>query len=129
MSLRLSTYEFPYIDVPSAPVNIQLIGLGSRVANISWQDGVSSIVGNPPTEFYQVLLLNDSSNVTFNVSTTSVSLNQLLPFSNYTITIFAENSLGSSNNSEPFSFTTNEERKFNKYRQYNMMTIWEMEQA
>ena len=100
-------------EVPSAPVNIQRILNGSRTANISWQDGVSSNPGNLPTDSYQVLLLNDSRIVTFNVSTTTIFLDQLLPFTNYTITIVARNRIGFSNNSEPFSFVTNEECKFN----------------
>ena len=102
----------PYIDVPRAPVNIQLIGLGSRVANITWQDGVSPIPGNPPVDFYDVLLFNDSSNASFTTFTEFISLNQLLPFTNYSITITAVNRIGSSNDSEPFSFKTNEERKY-----------------
>jgi len=128
----LSTYALPYTEVPSSPVSIQLIGLGSRVANITWQDGVSSIPGNPPTEFYDVLLLlSDSSAASFIASTTFLSLNQLLPFSNYSITITAVNRIGSSNDSEPFSFITNEERKFNKYIYTGgiICDAWEMEQT
>ena len=101
--------------MPSAPVSIQLIENGSRTANISWQDGVSSNSGNPPTDSYQVVLLNNSRVDTFNVPTTSIFFDPLLPFTNYTITIAARNRIGVSNNSEPFSFVTNEERKFNIY--------------
>ena len=111
--MHLLTNTSPYIEVPSAPVNIQLIGLGSRVANITWQDGGSSIAGNPPADFYDVLLLlNDLPTVTFVASTTFISLNQLLPFTNYSVIIIAENRIGSSNDSEPFSFRTSKERKF-----------------
>ena len=98
-------------EVPSAPVNIQLIGNESRTANITWQDGVSSNTSNPPADSYQVLLINDSRIDVFDVSTTSLFLDPLLPFTNYTITIVARNRIGFSNDSEPFSFVTNEERK------------------
>ena len=101
--------------MPSAPVNIQLIENGSRTVNISWEDGVSLNPGNPPADSYQVSLLNNSRIDTFDVSTMSIFLDPLLPFTNYTITIVARNRIGLSNNSEPFSFVTNEERKFNIY--------------
>ena len=102
-------------EVPNAPVNIQLIGNGSRTTNITWQDGISPIPGNPPADSYQVSLLNDSLIDIFDVSTTSIFLDLLLPFTNYTITIVARNKIGLGNDSEPFSFVTNEERKLNVF--------------
>ena len=101
--------------MPNVPVNIQLIENGSRTTNITWQDGISPIPGNPPADSYQVSLLNNSRIDIFDVSTTSIFLDPLLPFTNYTITIVARNRIGFSNNSEPFSFVTNEECKFNIY--------------
>ena len=101
--------------MPNAPVNIQLVGNGSRTTNITWQDGVPPNPGNPPADSYQVFLLNDSRIDIFDVSTTSIFLDPLLPFTNYTITIVARNRIGFSNDSEPFSFVTNEERKLNIY--------------
>ena len=100
-------------EVPSAPVNIQLIENGSRTANISWEDGVSSNPDNPPADSYQAFLINNSRIDTFDVSTTSIFLDPLLPFTNYTITIVARNRIGFSNSSESFSFVTNEESKSN----------------
>jgi len=98
---------------PSSPINIVVIVTGSRTANISWQEGIPSNPENPPTIDYEVLL---SNLLTANVSTTSVTLNDdslipLIPFTNYTVTIVARNRIGISNNSEPVTFMTNEERK------------------
>ena len=83
--------------------------LESRVANVSWQDGNPPNQGNPLTIDYQVLL-NDS--FITNVSTTSVFLDRLLPFTNYSVTIIARNKIGFSNSSEPVIFMTHEEGKF-----------------
>ena len=102
-------------EAPNAPVNIQLVENGSRTTNITWQDGILPIPGNPPADSYQVSLLNDSFIDIFDVSTTSIFLDPLLPFTNYTITIAARNRIGFGNDSEPFSFVTNEERKLNVF--------------
>ena len=107
----LANLHISLTEAPNAPVNLQLIGNGSRTTNITWQDGISPIPGNPPEDSYQVSLLNDSLIDIFDVSTTSIFLDVLLPFTNYTITIVARNRIGFSNDSEPFSFVTNEERK------------------
>ena len=93
-------------------MNIRVTEIASRAVNISWEDGGS---GNPPVISYQVFLLNDSHIFNFTVSTTSIYLEPLLPFTNYTITIVAMNVIGVSNNSQPFSFVTEEEGKFNIY--------------
>ena len=106
-----SNLHISLTEVPNAPVNIQLAGNGSRTTNITWQDGISPIPGNPSADSYRVFLLNDSRIDVFDVSTTSIFLDPLLPFTNYTITIVARNRIGFSNDSEPFSFVTNEERK------------------
>ena len=96
------------LEVPSAPVNVTAMVLGSREANISWQDGISSIHGNPPTLDYQVLLNNS---LITNVSTTSIPLDTLLPFMTYGVIIFARNKIGISNSSESVIFMTHEEGK------------------
>ena len=100
----------PFLESPSSPVNVVVTATGPRTANISWQDGIPPIPGNPPTIAYQVSL-NNSRTVNVNAPTTSVSLDMLLPFTNYVVTIVAVNRVGISNSSEPVVFITNEEGK------------------
>ena len=80
--------------------------LGSRAVVLSWEDGISATPGNPPTDTYQVLLNNS---LTITVTSTSVTLEGLLPFTSYNVTIVAENRIGISDSSEPVSFMTAEE--------------------
>ena len=80
--------------------------LGSRTVILSWQDGISPTPGNLPANTFQVLLNNSLTNT---VSNTSVTLEGLLPFTSYNVTIVAENRIGISNSSEPVSFMTAEE--------------------
>ena len=93
---------------PSIPINITILELGSRIIVLSWQDGISLITGNPPVNTYQVLLNNS---LVITVSNTSVTLERLLPFTNYNVTIVAENRIGTSDSSEPVFFMTAEEGK------------------
>jgi len=97
------------LEPPSAPVITDIIVSGSRTVNISWQDGMPPIPGNPPVNAYQVSL---SNSLIANVSATSVILNTLLPFTNYIVIITAMNRIGISNSSEPVLFMTDEERMF-----------------
>ena len=90
------------------PINITILELGSRIIVLSWQDGISLITGNPPVNTYQVLLNNS---LVITVSNTSVTLERLLPFTNYNVTIVAENRIGTSDSSEPVFFMTAEEGK------------------
>ena len=80
--------------------------LGSRTVVLSWQDGLSLTPGNPPADTFQVLLNNS---LTITVTSTSVTLEGLLPFTSYNVTIVAENRIGISDSSEPVSFITTEE--------------------
>ena len=110
-------YLLSLLEPPSAPVITDIIVSGSRTVNISWQDGISPIPGNPPVNAYQVSLNNS---LISSVSATSVILNTLLPFINYIVTITAMNRIGISNSSEPVLFMTDEERMFNIY--YSVIT-------
>ena len=94
------------LEPPSAPINVVIVKLGSRKVVLSWQDGTSATPGNPPADTYQVLLNNSP---TINVTNTSVTLEGLLPFTSYNVTIVAENRIGISDSSEPVSFMTAEE--------------------
>ena len=105
------------LGAPRSPFNITPLVLGSREANVSWQDGVTPNPEIPPVIDYQVFLNNS---LIANVSTTSISLDNtallpnttLLPFTKYVVTITARNRIGISNSSEPVTFMTEEECKF-----------------
>ena len=94
------------LESPSAPINIVILELGSRTVVLSWQDGISPTPGNPPTNTYQVLLDNS---LAITVTTSSVTLEELLPFTSYNITIIAENRIGTSDSSDSIFFMTAEE--------------------
>ena len=108
------------LEPPSIPNNITILELGSRTIVLSWQDGISPTPGNPSASTYQILL-NNSFVIT--VSNTSVTLEGLLPFINYNVTIVAENRIGISGNSEPVFFMTAEEGKV-IIRAGNILTIY-----
>ena len=94
------------LEPPSAPINIVILELGSRTVVLSWQDGILLTPGNPPANIYQVLLDNS---LAITVTTSSVTLEELLPFTSYNITIIAENRIGTSESSHPIFFMTAEE--------------------
>ena len=108
------------LEPPSIPNNITILELGSRTIVLSWEDGISPTPGNPPANTYQILLNNS---LVITVSNTLVTLEGLLPFTNYNVTIVAENRIGISDNSEPVFFMTAEEGKV-IIRAGNILTIY-----
>ena len=109
------------LEPPSAPINIVILELGSRTVVLSWQDGILLTPGNPPANIYQVLLDNS---LAITVTTSSVTLEELLPFTSYNITIIAENRIGTSDSSYPIFFMTAEEGMAILLELGNILTIY-----
>lgn len=96
------------IVVPNPPINVILVSVTARTANIRWQDGELPNPVNPGIMNYTVFLNGSQRNVTVN---NAALLTDLLPFTNYTVTIIATNRIGNSDMSTPYMFTTMEEGK------------------
>ena len=105
-------------DVSDPPKNVKVDSKGSRVVNISWTAGFD---GNSAIQNYTVMISED--NQTFSdamcqgslshsacvVSSTSASLESLLPWTKYYVRVFARNMVGSSSGSSIIKVTTDEE--------------------
>ena len=96
------------IVVPNAPMNVMSESITSRMATIRWQDGALLNPVNPPIIEYTIFL-NDSSEGT--AQSTTIILNDLIPFTSYTVSVVATNRIGDSAMSQPLKFTTLEEGK------------------
>ena len=105
---------------PNPPQNITVGSKGSRVVNISWNSGFH---GNSDIKNYTVEIsedsqifkdvdcqgsLSSSACVVSSLSTTA-SLTGLLPWTTYSIRVFATNKIGRGNSSHNLNVTTDEE--------------------
>ena len=112
---------FNFAVVSDPPKNVTVDSKGSRVVNISWTAGFD---GNMAIQNYTLEISED--NQAFRdavcqgsllkdacvVSSTSASLESLLPWTKYYVRVFARNMVGSSGGSSIIKVTTDEEGAF-----------------
>lgn len=94
------------VVVPSAPiVNVMAQSISSRMAVATWEDGTPPNPVNPNITNYSVLL---DGGLVANVTSRSVTLRGLIPFTDYIVSVVARNRIGDST-AGSFEFTTLEE--------------------
>ena len=115
-----------YSAVPDSPENITLTSKSSRAVNLSWSDGRH---GSSVVRSYTVKITSKgaplASNLTCNAASLAevrhvcyarvATIGQLHPYTNYEVTLAARNDVGSSEDSFPLSFTTDEEGIINSF--------------
>ena len=98
-------YYYTYI-APSPPLNVMATAINSRNASISWTEPASP---NGIIQLYNIMLTDEFGSTTSVTSTElSLVLEDLRPFTNYTVVVNAMNSL-TGENSIPVNFATMED--------------------
>ena len=109
------------IVVPSAPINVMSQSITSMTATIIWEDGPLTNPVNPPITGYRVFR-NDSL-VGGTIPSRELTFHSLTPFTTYSVTVIAINSVGDSEMSQAYEFTTMKERKYlHSYRLFSNFT-------
>ena len=105
-------YILHNVVVPYAPINVMSGPITSRTADITWQDGDLPNPVNPEIISYRLsLYLNGTLVTEVDALLTTTTLTGLIPFTDYVVTVIANNRIGDSVMSLPHSFTTLEEGK------------------
>ncbi|XP_069693704.1 cell adhesion molecule Dscam1-like [Periplaneta americana] len=100
-------------EPPEAPLNVRVVNFSSRSVNLSWE---APYDGKSPIAVYVIQYKNgtdswqgDVQHVTVGGDQTGARIENLRPASTYEFRVLAENSVGSSNMSEPVLVSTMEE--------------------
>ena len=120
IEVRLYCWIFFHLSAaPDPPVNVLLVSKSSRSVNISWSDGFN---GNSAILDYKATVSTGQAleNVTCdgivsadgcNVTSKTVHIGGLHPFTEYQIKVAARNNVGLSEGSSLLNVTTDEEGK------------------